>query len=70
MAKLKSDLLAEDAATKTEEYLVDISDIEQVKQAAKQVEEDLGPIGCLVNNAGVVNKCPILFKNGSTEVRN
>ena len=70
MAQLKSDLLAEDAATKTEEYLVDISDVEQVRQAAKQVEEDLGPIDCLVNNAGRINQAPFLMKNGSTEVRN
>ena len=70
MAQLKSDLLAEAATTKTEEYLVDISDVEQVRQAAKQVEEDLGPIDCLVNNAGRINQAPFLMKNGSTEVRN
>eukprot|EP00091_Calanus_sinicus_P012649 TRINITY_DN28353_c0_g1_i1.p1 TRINITY_DN28353_c0_g1~~TRINITY_DN28353_c0_g1_i1.p1 ORF type:complete len:269 (-),score=77.97 TRINITY_DN28353_c0_g1_i1:62-796(-) len=67
LSKLKSDLLAEDATTKAEEYLVDISDVEQVRKAAKKVEEDLGPIHCLVNNAGRINRVPFLMKNGSTE---
>ena len=59
LAKLKSELLAEDASIEVEEYVVDISDIEQVRQAAAQVEEDLEPIDCVVNNARVVNKAPL-----------
>ena len=53
-----------------EVYLLDISDIEQVRKAATQVESDLGPIDCLVNNAGVVNRTPCLVKNGTIEVQN
>ena len=49
---------------------MDISDIEQVRKAANQVEYDLGPIDCLVNNAGVVNRTPCLVKNGTIEVQN
>jgi 3-oxoacyl-[acyl-carrier protein] reductase len=34
-------------------YAVDISNFEAVADLGKQIEEDLGPVGILVNNAGV-----------------
>ena len=37
-------------------------------QAAAEVEEQIGPIYCLVNNAGVIHRTPCLVKNGSIEV--
>ena len=37
-------------------------------QAAAEVEAQLGPIYCLVNNAGVIHRTPCLIKNGSIEV--
>ena len=46
---------------------IDNYDSEEV-QAAAAVEAQLGPIDCLVNGAGIVNKSPCLIKNGSIEV--
>jgi len=47
-------------------YKVDITKSEQVVEAVAQVEFNLGPIKCLVNNAGV-NFGPCLFKNEPRE---
>ena len=66
-------------------FAVDVSDAERVKkvependaldndtdtiQAAAAVEEQIGPIACLVSNAGIIHKSPCLMKNGKIEVR-
>lgn len=65
--KLKADLLAENPAIKVSVHVVDISDVERVKEAAAEVEAQIGPIYCLVNNAGVIHRTPCLIKNGSIE---
>ena len=44
-----------------------IYNIDQL-EAAAEVEAQLGPIDCLVNNAGVIHKTPCLMKSGNIEV--
>jgi len=65
--KLKSELLNENSSIKVSVYVVDVNNLKRVREAAAEVESEMGPIYCLVNNAGVIHKTPCLIKNGSTE---
>jgi len=64
LALLKEDLLKQCPNIKVSTHVVDISDNSQVKEAVKQVEKEMGPIYCLVNNAGVIHRTPCLMKSG------
>ncbi|XP_071804002.1 epidermal retinol dehydrogenase 2-like [Asterias amurensis] len=46
--------MIKDAGGKVSCYTVDVSKNEDVKQAARQVKQDIGEISMLVNNAGIV----------------
>jgi len=65
--KLKNDLLQQNPSIKVSTYVVDVSDTWRVKEAATEVETEMGPIYCLVNNAGVIHRTPCLMKNGAVE---
>ncbi len=39
-------------------YLCDVSDAAQVAAAAERIETELGPVGVLVNNAGIAHIAP------------
>lgn len=41
-------------------YKCDVGSKDQVEEAARQIEQDLGPVTILINNAGVVNGKPLL----------
>lgn len=45
---------------KTKGYRVDVSDVDQVKAAAKEVLNDFGGVDILINSAGVVSGAPLL----------
>lgn len=64
LKQLKAELC--EAGAKHRYYVVDITNAEQVSETVAQVESNLGPITCLVNNAGI-NLGPCLFKNEPTE---
>ncbi len=40
-------------------YVCDVTKEEQVQQLVKEVENDLGPINILVNNAGIIKRIPM-----------
>jgi len=67
LEQLRTDLLEQEPSIQVVAFTVNVSDVESVKQAAVQVEEELGPIDCLVNNAGVIHGTPCLIKNGNIE---
>lgn len=41
-------------------YVCDIRDSSKVKEVAIQVRKDVGEIGILINNAGILNGSPLL----------
>lgn len=41
-------------------YLFDVTDAQQVKQNIAQIEQEVGPISILVNNAGIIKRIPAL----------
>ena len=41
-------------------YIADVTDEKQVQQLVANVERDLGTIGILVNNAGIIKRIPML----------
>ena len=41
-------------------YLFDVTDAQQVKQKIAQIEQEVGPISILVNNAGIIKRIPAL----------
>ncbi|KAL0481113.1 all-trans-retinol dehydrogenase [Acrasis kona] len=47
-------------STKCKGYIVDICDYAKVYAVAKQVEQDMGPVDILINNAGIVSGKKIL----------
>lgn len=63
--KLEDELCAI-VAGKAKGYLVDVTNHGQVSEVTSKVEAEIGPITCLVNNAGV-STVPCLFKNGQIE---
>jgi len=67
LTKLKEDLEKDNPSIKVFVATVDVSNIEKVKEGVATVESQLGPIECLVNNAGVIHKSPCLMKNGKIE---
>jgi len=67
LEKLKTDLVKLNPTIQVVVFAVNISDVKRVELAASQVEAQLGPIDCLVNNAGVIHRTPCLLKNGKIE---
>ncbi|WP_255594010.1 gluconate 5-dehydrogenase [Pontibacter sp. HSC-14F20] len=41
-------------------YLFDVTDAQQVQQNIAQIEQEVGPISILVNNAGIIKRIPAL----------
>lgn len=41
-------------------YLFDVTDAQQVKESIAQIEQEVGPINILVNNAGIIKRIPAL----------
>lgn len=41
-------------------YLFDVTDAQQVKESVAQIEQEVGPINILVNNAGIIKRIPAL----------
>ena len=41
-------------------YRFDVTDAEQVAEAVRQIEDEVGPIDILVNNAAVIERTPLL----------
>lgn len=41
-------------------YLFDVTNAQQVKESVAQIEQEVGPINILVNNAGIIKRIPAL----------
>ena len=41
-------------------YVFDVTKEEEVKEHAKKIEEEVGPVDILVNNAGIIKRVPML----------
>lgn len=48
------------AGIKAKGYLFDVTDDAAVKQAINTIENEEGPIDILINNAGIIKRCPML----------
>lgn len=51
-------------------YHCDVTSTEDIKRLRAAIELDLGPVGLLVNNAGIVRSCPIsdITDNSLTQI--
>ncbi len=48
-----------EAGLRAHGYLFDVTDESAVEQAIQQIEEEVGPIDVLVNNAGIIKRVPL-----------
>lgn len=46
-------------------YLFDVTDDASVKSAIAKIESEVGPIDILINNAGIIKRCPMLEMEAS-----
>ncbi|SEP63259.1 SDR family oxidoreductase [Microlunatus flavus] len=60
LARTRDELAAELGEGRVHAYGFDVTDADQVERAVAAVEAEVGPVGVLVNNAGVQHRVPLV----------